>query len=170
MNEKHLKANYGLGKAFLSQNNNEGIVYLERVINISEKYLEEQFIKYYINACKHIYNYYIRQRYNEKAQEYYNKIINHSEIVEYAKNEREVLTFKDELILHDLDEDHVNRIINVLNKHPEISEAYLTKKKVIYFENSPVYVLGIMVKGMYNYEKVIKKLIDTGLNVNFDFL
>lgn len=53
LNEKHIKANYGLGKALMSKNNNEDLVYLERTINISEKYLDETYVKCYINACRH---------------------------------------------------------------------------------------------------------------------
>lgn len=168
LKEKHLKANYGLGKALLCLDNNEGLKYLERVINISGRSLKEKYVKCYINACKHIFYYYLRHGDREKAKEYYDKAIRHNEIVEYAKKERDVLKFNDELLYHDLDEKHVNRIINRLKKYTEISEAYLMKKKVRYFENQPVYVLGVRIKGWYNHAKVINKIASSGFATNLD--
>ncbi|MCX7903534.1 MAG: M48 family metallopeptidase [Caloramator sp.] len=168
LKEEHLKANYYLGKALLSLNNNKGLFYLERAINISEKFLEEAYVKCHQNTCWYIYNYYSKQGYREKAQEYYNKALRHNEMVECGKKERSILSYKDEFICHDLDENHVNRIINILKKHPEISEAYLMKKKVKYFKHNPIYILGVKVRVMHNYKKVIKKLVNSGNEINLD--
>ncbi len=137
-NPEFLPALYALGRILLMQNKEEGLGYLRHAM--------ERDVVCVLEGYGLIYEYLIGQGRAEDADEYYNRIMRHQDDLSIAQEERGSLSPKDTFIPHGLPGPVVDLIVSQLSCYQRISAAYLVRKKLVYFENSPLYVLGVVLK------------------------
>ncbi|MFA5362577.1 MAG: M48 family metallopeptidase [Candidatus Omnitrophota bacterium] len=135
---EYLPAWFALGRILLMQNKEEGLGYL--------KHAMERDVVCVLDGYGLIYEYLINQGRAQDADEYYNRIMRHQDDLAVAQEERGSISSKDKFIPHGLPEKEIEKIVAQLSRYPRIAEAYLVRKKLVYFESNPLYVLGISLK------------------------
>jgi hypothetical protein len=77
------------------------------------------------------------------AYSYQDKIDQHYNLLALAKKERSYVNNSDRFQSHNLSEEIVNYIQEILVNRSDVKIAYLTQKIVKYFPEEPFYVLGL---------------------------
>lgn len=139
-NPNHARANFELGHLLLSQNQDEGIRFLERAMDLNDDYVS--------SACHILYGYLTRK--NDVSdqiagQNYMRRAIAQSQIHQNAHAERNEVGFLDHLTAHDLSNEKVEQLRRQLAQDVHVREAYLVRKKVQYRPDKPLYALGVVV-------------------------
>lgn len=87
--------------------------------------------------------YFIGQDRPEEAEKYLSKALDFARILKLAKEERQV-RLDHNYIWHGLSSEQLLEIVQQLRQYPELSQAYLVRRKVQYLLNRPMYVLVIV--------------------------
>lgn len=135
LDNNHEVALYSIGRIYLDKGDEKGIKYIEKAI--------EQNFEYIIEGCSLIYNYLINKGETEKAKKYYEKALEHQDILELAREERENIRYSDNYCEHGLSDEEVEKLIIQLEKYTSIKKAYLIRKDLNYLKQYPYYALPI---------------------------
>lgn len=134
--QDHANANLSLGRILLSENNAEGIHFLERAMDLDVDYL------YY--GSSYILHYFKTNDDLVSAVPYQQRLRELERIYENADAERSQVSFVDSFTSNDLPEHEIAQLRQELAKHPRIREAYLVRKEVQYLPEKPFYVMGVV--------------------------
>jgi Zn-dependent protease with chaperone function len=134
----HAAANYTLGEALLSQDDEEGIKHIERAM--------EKDISSVPAGCELIYFSLKRKEKAEEAEKYRKRAENYFSDVERARAERETVSTKDSFKPHNLPTDKLRHLCEQLAAFGRVRVAYLVQKDVKHFPDEPGYVLGVIPK------------------------
>ena len=139
-NPDHAPTNFQLGRLLLSENQDEGIRFLERAMDLNEDYVS--------SACYTLY-YYLANKGavtdQIAAQNYLRRAEAQSQVQQNAQAERNEMSFLDRLTTHDFSNEKVEELRRELAKDGQVREAYLVRKEVKYRPDKPLYALGVVV-------------------------
>ena len=143
INADHAAAHFAIGKILLSENQDEGIRFLERAMNLNEDY---------VYSGSHYLHYYLTHKRDTvdsddviAAQRYLRRAAKQSQIRENAQAERSQVSFLDHFVSHDLSDEEIENLRRELAKDARVREAYLVRKEVEYLPEKPLYALGVVV-------------------------
>lgn len=128
--------NYAIGRLLLSEDNEEGIAYLERAMDLNEKCVPD--------SCHLLYSYFTKKGDVVTAQRYSRRATALARVYANAAVERSQASFVDRFISHDLTEQDVEQLRRELTKNDRIREAYLVRKELKYKPERPLYALGLV--------------------------
>ena len=132
--------NFQLGRLLLSENQDEGIRFLERAMDLNEDYVS--------SACYTLYYYLVNKSAvtdQIAAQDYLRRAAAQSQVQQNAQAERKEVSFLDRLTTHDLSNEKVEQLRRELAQDGQVREAYLVRKEVRYRPDKPLYALGVVV-------------------------
>lgn len=129
------EANYNLGGVLLALDNEEGLKYIDKVIQLDPKWK--------LAASDMAFSYLRSKGRFEDARAYAENVENEQETYIEAQNERSQVTMRDEFEPHSLSEDVVRNAVSRLESYEEIVKLYLVKKIVKYYPEIPLHVLVI---------------------------
>jgi Zn-dependent protease with chaperone function len=133
----HAGASFALGRLLLEERGSEdGIALLERAIA-----KERELV---LPGLQAIHSFLRRQGREEEARPYRARAIEHARELELAREERQVLPFQKVYEPHGLDPTDVEKLLLQLARYEELSRAYLVRRRVEHFPESPLYALGIV--------------------------
>ena len=139
-NPNHAPANFELGYLLLSEEQDEGIRFVERAMDLNDDYVS--------SACHILYGYLMHKSAvtdHIAAKNYLRRAAVQSQIHQNAEAERKEVGFLDHLTAHDLSNEKVEQLRRQLAQDAEVREAYLVRKKVQYRPDKPLYALGVVV-------------------------
>jgi Zn-dependent protease with chaperone function len=139
-NANHAPTNFELGYSLLSLNQDEGIRFLERAMDLNDDYVSP--------ACNILFGY-LRNKSEVgdqiAAQNYLRRAYAQSQVQQNAQAERNEVSFLDRLTAHDLSNEKVAQLRRELAQDGQVREAYLVRKEVQYRPDKPLYALGVVV-------------------------
>lgn len=133
---EHVGANYELGRILILANDDLGVEYLETAMSREQECTP--------NACRLLYDFYQARNREPEAKKYAQKIQAYFEKVALAEQERSRITESDGFLTHDFSPEVIDGLKQKIARYPEIKTAYLVKKKVKYFPEKPIYVVGVV--------------------------
>ena len=136
INPEHAAANYSLGDALLQLGDESGIKHLELAM--------EKDLSAVPQACSLIYNFLVARDRQQEAQKYEQGIKDYYAELERAQQERAHITTKDEFVPHDLPLEAVTALRQQLASYPHLKKAFLVRKVVKHFTDTPQYILGVI--------------------------
>ena len=136
LDPNHAPANVALGKMLLSDNNGEGIHFLERAIDLGTSNLYYCFTP--------IFHYMMKNGDPVGAASYRHRLAELRRLYINAYTERTQVSFVERFRSHDLPEGEVEQLRHELAKQPRIREAYLVRKELQYIPEKPLYVMGLV--------------------------
>lgn len=129
----HAVANFGVGTILLENDDEAGIVFIEKAMRL------DRTLK--IPGCETLY-YYLRSKgRDEEAKKYVLAIEAEEEIVNLAQNERAGVSPNDQFDRHDLPAETIEKIRGRIQYYDEIQAAYVVRKVVQYYSEVPLYVM-----------------------------
>lgn len=131
--ESDVGANYVLGRLLVERNDETGIPYVEMAMTANKDYIKP--------GCQLIYNYYIEQENEEKAQPYYDRFYEIVEQEEAQQQERDTLLEDDLFVSNGLSQEEVQAIVDQLKQYKRIGKAWLVRKQT-HLSKEHLYVLG----------------------------
>ncbi len=132
----HVYANYLLGSILIAQKDITGIPYLE----VAMKKDSDVFL----SGCELIYNFFKQQHNESQANRYIQRAEEHYKCLAKAQEERSTISVNDQFKHHELAAKEVTYLQEQFLHYPEIQEVFLVQKKVKYFPEKPLYVLGVI--------------------------
>lgn len=157
---EYANAQYAVGIILLNDDDERGINYIEKAIQI-DKTLK-------MSGCEMIY-YFLRSKgRDEEAKKYVLEIEAEEEIVNLANQERSGISPNDNFIEHDFSIETIEKICSKIQYYDEIQTAYLVKKDVQHYSEVPLYVLFFDTKKkgwlsdntILNTEELLKVMVE----------
>lgn len=133
----HAAANFSVGRKMIEDGDEGGIALVERAMADPELVLP---------GCEVLSDHFARTGRAEKAEEYQRRARAFYESVEEARQERAGLEPNAEFEPHALPPEAVEELRERLALYPSVREAYLARKRLRQFTDSPLYVLGLVTK------------------------
>lgn len=131
----HVSANYLLGQILIAQDNEAGIDYLEQAMARDPDSV--------LSGTQSIYGFLRRQGRDAEAEQYRERAAKHHELLGLAQQERSGFSHGDRFQPHGLSAEVEAALQQQLAGYPEIKEAYLVRKVVLFFPDNPYYILGV---------------------------
>jgi hypothetical protein len=135
-NPRHVSANYELGRLLLSQDDLSGLELLDRA--------SEDDPRCTIGVCLAAEDFLRRRDRIQDADRYHQRAIEFSDLCEQAEKERQNATAADRYVEHGLDDDAIQEVKRQLPKYTHLKAAFLARKVVKIFPESPAFVFGIV--------------------------
>lgn len=128
-------ANFHFGRALLETGDESGIGMIERSMGLDHRGI--------VAGCSLIHDFLLAQGRGEEAEKYYERGRAQADMLDKAQAERAELRFSDSYAEHGLAAEEMAKIVDQLREYEDVAEAYLIRKVVKYFPESPLYVCGI---------------------------
>lgn len=160
-------AQFAIGNYLLDQNDETGIKYLEKAMELDKETI--------LSACELIYKFLICIDKDEDAEKYYEMAENHALLVEKFEEEQCSLSTDDTFLPANFDEDEINHIQSILSNHKGVTDAYLVEKKIDNPINGrPTFVLCLDIDPPFSasddyYDDTIDAVLDE-LDLNREIL
>jgi len=147
----HAMAIYAVGRILTGRDDEHGIEYLEKAIELDSNFT--------LDGCELLYYFLIEQGKQKEAEQYYQRAREYIDLLQKAQQERVVVGNKHYTYLeHGLSQQHLEPIIEHISGYPKITQGYLVRLHVRYFPEKPFWVLGIVIQlPWYNYYVTYKK-------------
>ncbi len=129
------RINFLFGRTLLSLNREQGVSHIEAAMGIDEEAI--------LPGCEILWEYFLKNGRKEEAAHYYSIGLKHSEMLDQASEEREIINVNDEFCSHGIAAESLKSFIEELRTHP-VKQAYLVQKTNI-LTSAPLYVLGISI-------------------------
>ncbi|HEX9625797.1 MAG TPA: M48 family metalloprotease [Acidiferrobacterales bacterium] len=142
---------FAVGRLLLARDAADGRDLLERAMTLDAAYTE--------SACEHLYYYLQRQGRTDDAMHYYRRAVDWHRKVEAAKAERAQLNVTDGLEPHGLEPEALAALRAELQRYPRIRKAWLARKTLAHFPETPLYVLGIAYGNMLSTQRSAAGLV-----------
>jgi tetratricopeptide (TPR) repeat protein len=97
-------------------------------------------------ATDMLYGYFMATGRHRRAEDYYERAIIQNERLQKAQAERSVVKHTDKFVPHGLTEPQVAELHAFFARVPEILTVYLVQKRVEYFLDKPMFVLGLVLR------------------------
>jgi Zn-dependent protease with chaperone function len=134
----HAGAIFVIGRQMLADDQDEGINFIERAMKLD--------IQTIAPGCQLIYDYLVAHDREEEAADYQSRVSEHAKLFALAAQERSALGPNDRYLPHELSPAVVQDLAKELSLFNQIEEAYLVRKEVKYFSDSPLYALIVQPK------------------------
>jgi Zn-dependent protease with chaperone function len=131
----HTAAEFSVGRILLSQNKPEGVQLLDNAMRRNADYI--------LPGCELIYGFLMGQGKDHEAERYLKQAEHQARLLELARQERSHLGFKNTYLPHQLPHAEIVSLRNQLARHPQISRAYLVRKRLTHFPEKPLYALAL---------------------------
>lgn len=131
-------AKYGYGRSLLAAKDAAGIALIEEVMDSEPESVEA--------GTETISEFLAENATSAAADAYRKQARTRFEILEAGAEERRTIRSKDALLPHALSAEEVQALAAQLMQNPQVKSAYLVRKKVEYYSNKPMYVLGVVEK------------------------
>lgn len=143
INADHAATHYAIGRILLSKNQDEGISFLERAMDLNEDYVYSgaNYLHFYLTHKRDT----VDSDDVIAAQRYLRRAATQLQTRENAKAERSQVSFLDHFVSHDLSDEEIEPLRRELAKDASVREAYLVRKEVEYQPEKPLYALGVVV-------------------------
>jgi hypothetical protein len=129
----HAEANYFLGGILLGNDDEEGLQYVHKAIDLDHKWAY---------AGSSVAFQYLRSKGRlEEAKRYAAAMEEQEDVIVKAEAERKWVNPTDELDAYSLGPDAVEAIVSKMKYYDEIERIYLARKKVEYFKEIPFHIL-----------------------------
>ncbi|HYG79919.1 MAG TPA: M48 family metalloprotease [Pyrinomonadaceae bacterium] len=128
-------ANYLMGQLLLNREDEAGLPYVEKAM--------ERDPEYVLVGCQAIYFFLTNQGREAEAEAYFERGMQHLEMLERARKERENVAAGDRFLPHDLAPEALAKLRDQLYGFSQVERAYLTRKEVTHLPARPFYVLGV---------------------------
>lgn len=130
-------ASYHLGRVLLDKESCEA-----DALNYLNNAMEADY-DFVIPGNQLLFQYFMGLGRSKEAETYFDKAMEFARTLKLAEEERQVKLDRN-YIYHGLPSEQVQEIVQQLKQYPELSQAYLVRRKVRYLPNRPMYVLGIV--------------------------
>ncbi|HEV8266073.1 MAG TPA: M48 family metalloprotease [Gemmatimonadales bacterium] len=131
----HAAANYALGELLLDRHDETGVQHIERAVTRDPSARAQGY--------QRIWAFYEAEGRTSEATEYRRRTWQQGDLLEVAEAERHDVSGRDTLLPHDLPEQDLVLIREVLGGAEEVTEAYFVRKAVTNMPEVPFYVLGV---------------------------
>jgi Zn-dependent protease with chaperone function len=131
----HAPANFCLGRFLLSERKSEGELLVERAIAQQESLLPQ--------GCKLLFAYYRDQGDQARLAALRKRMDEHEKRMEASAKERQSVAPSDTFVDHGLGGADLGRIVEALQKFPEIAAAHLARKQLQVFKEEKLFVMSI---------------------------
>lgn len=155
---QHAAANYLLGRLLLQQGEAAGLQHLDNAMNVDAK-----AIPY---GCELAYRFLRERGQEQEAERYRERAIHYFEKVVAAQQERSGVGYRDQFEPPGVPPEVIQDLRQQLMHYPEVVTAYLVRKVVKHFPETPFYVLGVVPKRAWytmdrdkEDEKLLRRLI-----------
>lgn len=135
---ENARANFIYGRYLIQQGNPQGIVCLEKAMQLDEFAI--------FKSCELLYQYYDKQGDISNAAKYQQRLEQRAELEYNAMNERESVSAKDPLCAHNLSRDQLNDFLGQITRFSNIKQVCLVKKQMTFLPHLPCYVMGFSIK------------------------
>ena len=132
----HRSANLLLGRHLLEQLNPEGETYLQRILDQEDDDLIPP-------ACEVLAAYFQTAGQFERAEIVRQRIIHFQTASTEAQRERSMVTSKDQFLPHEMSDEGLRPLRDLLAKQPNMGAAYLARKQVKFFPQKRLFVLCV---------------------------
>lgn len=156
----HASANFAIGTVLLNDDDEGGIKYIEKAINLDRALIMAGYETLY---------YFLRSKgRDEEAKKYVLGLEAEEEEVNLANQERSSVSPHDNFEEHDFPAEKIEQIRQKIQYYDEIQNAYLVRKVVNYYAEIPFYVLFLDTKkqgwfgksGTLNTEDLLKVMVE----------
>ena len=137
---ENAEANYALGQLLLKRNDGRGVAYVQKAVAMAPDATA--------SGNELLYWFTRRQGRAQEAAQYRDRAKQAQQIERSARAEREEVGPKDKLLYHALDSERLSRLRAQIAGFEKVSKAYLVRKQVQFHPDKPLYVLGIVPKGL----------------------
>lgn len=135
LNPNHAPANFLMGAILIRQDNDAGVAYLERAMQLDPHCTTE--------AAGLLYDYFMRKGDLQRATTYRHQIRAYHDQLAAAHHERKNISMRDKFLPHGLTPAQLQQVLQQIGNDPDIVRAYLVQKEVKAFKEEPLLVLGI---------------------------
>ena len=137
-NAQHAGARIAYGRLLLTRDDERGVEYLNQAAKFGPQAAQ--------TACDLIVGYLRRHGRDAEAKPYIAQYHAASAVLDEAREERARVLTTDALLTHELDAEQVAAVVRQLAVFPELKIAYLARKQLRHFPESPLYVVGVAIK------------------------
>jgi Zn-dependent protease with chaperone function len=135
---EHAEANYFLGGALLSTDDESGLAHVKRAMHLDDKWRL---------AASDVAFQYLRSKGRlDEAREYAKNVEEEEETLSKAQAERQGVSVSDRFEQHSLESDVVEKIVSKLKYYDEIVAIYLVRKVVRYRPDIPFHIVFFDIK------------------------
>jgi len=131
----HAAARFHLGRLLLVDGSAEGVVYLERAMELDEQLVPP--------ACEQLHNHYRRSGQTEQLRGLAVRMDGYEKSLASSHAERREVSVKDTFIPHALADSELRNLREVLSAESELARAYLARKELRHFPNQRMFVLCV---------------------------
>jgi hypothetical protein len=133
LNPAHTLANFHLGRRLIVERSEEGIILLEKAISEDENLLEP--------ACELMFGFYRDTGNHDRLKAIRDRLDQHQATLAASVQERQSVTPSDSFVPHDLSSEHLSAVQKLIQNYPEISSAWLARKKLQNSQKQRLFVL-----------------------------
>lgn len=154
----HAGANFIRGRYLLEQDDARGVVCLERAIT------EDPTLT--ADGCGLIHGHYVRTGQRDRLRAVEDRIEQHQEVEQRARDERANITAKDTFLPHKLTPEQIDALRAVLSGEPEVGAVHVACKQVTCFPKEKCRVISVKVSASWwsfrseaSNQKLVERLI-----------
>jgi Zn-dependent protease with chaperone function len=141
---------YALGVRWLGRNDERGVVLVQSAM--------ERDADAYVPGAEVLRDYYWSNGQEEEARRWHNLMIDRAETDRLAATERDQILTTDKYDRHGLNEEAVAALREQLKAIPGLRKVYLVRKRMKYYPERPLYVLGFTVGFALQAKKLRKEV------------
>lgn len=143
---------YALGARLLQQGDESGCSLIEEAMTKNESAVA--------NGCQLLRDYYWRQGDQQAANRWQERLMRRVEEEQNAAQERRQIQTTDKFDNHDLSAEDLEKLLVPLRAIPKLRKVYLVKKRVRFFPERPLYVMGYTVAAFWPWQhrKLAKRI------------
>ena len=141
---QNIPVSYSLGVRLLSRDDPEGVPLIEHAIQADDSAIAP--------GSEALRDYHWRKDDKELAQQWHQRLIERLQLQQAAADERNQVTLRDKYDHHDLSDEVMAELRAQLQNIPQLRKAYIVKKRVQHFPNSPLYVLGCTATAWWQFQ------------------
>jgi Zn-dependent protease with chaperone function len=131
----HVGARFALGRLLAGRDDPEGLSHLDAAIAAHRSAV--------IPACQHAYAFLRRAGRVEEAERYADRARRHQSLLEQARAERDVLRLDGRYEGHGLPQAELGPLLASLRQVGDVERAWLVRRQVEHFPESPLFALGV---------------------------
>lgn len=135
-NPDHIAANHILGEILLDRGDAAGVAHLEKAVALEPRLGVQIF-------CR-LSDFFASRGETSQAQQCRQRAEKYQEDLQRAQKEREEVSVRDHFEPHQVPQDFLPSLCEMLNWFTQAERAYLVRKLVIYFPEHPRFILGVV--------------------------
>jgi len=143
---------YALGARLLEQEDESGRGLIEQAMARNENVVT--------GGCQLLRDYYWRRGERKEADRWHERLMQRTEEEQNATRERRQIQTTDKFDRHDLSAENLEELLVQLRAIPKLRKVYLVKKRLRFFPERPLYVMGYTIAAFWpwRHQKLAKKI------------